>query len=438
MRRYLDVLLLFGSLIFGLLSTEAVYRVWLFAKLRVLAGPVRYDPAPSFGVFNPPPWRFDPDGGFSYVPGLSFWTANVNKGEFVGCSQPQVMANEQGNIGRVIGSYDAADIKILVFGDSFATMHFNGDTWPNLLQRKLETATGKRVHVVNFGRDSFGLLQMLDLAAREVPRWKPDYVIIAFITNDLIRPRYWRVVREVRGHWRMIMAMEPNEHIDPGPDTSTNEVALVSPAVTREWCQAMAARTAAGDRTAARTDPTVIDLIKQYNSIRAENPRQIIDPGHYDPWTLRTSYFYNRIALGDTFRGTGVRARRVGYASIDLTSFVDDSKFVGAVRRVLDTGAKPILVHFPVRPEVERRKQYLWHESGSTDETQGPSLVKSLEHLLGTQTINLLEFMPPVKDFTPYISSPTDWHPNAEGVEIYSDALAKALVTGDRLSPPKR
>jgi hypothetical protein len=422
-------LLLLCSILAGLLLAEGGYRIWLALKLHRLAQPVVDDPAPSFGVFNPPPWRFDRAVGFSYIPGLSYWTAHIEKGEFRGCTPPQVMTNEQGNIGRIFGSYDQAEIRMLVFGDSFATMHFNGDTWPNLLQRKLEQALGKSVHVVNFGRDSYGLLQMLDLAAQEVPKWRPHYVIFAFITNDLTRPRYWRVIKEVRGHWRFIMAMTPNEGIDPGIGATTNEGAIISPLVTRAWCDEISAQMAGGNGTVAREDAVVRQLVRQYNAIRIENPRSIIDPADVDLQSPRRSYLFNRIVHGDTFHDTGVRSRRVGYASIELESYAEDSAFVDAVNRVREAGAKPILIHFPVRPEIESGTPYLWRLSGASSVRQGKSLLQSLETLLGTSTVGLLEFLPrKPRDFTPYTQTPDDWHPNAKGIDLYSDAVLKALL----------
>ncbi len=429
LRRYANLILLVASLAFGVLAAEGGYRLWLAYKLRALAGPVAEDPNPSFGVYNTAPWRFDREAGFAYIANLPYWTAYIDRGAFAGCTQPQVMTNAQGNIGRIIGSYERADLRILVFGDSFATMHYDGDTWPNLLQRKLEKATGRSVHVVNFGRDSYGLLQMMDLAAREVPNWRPDYVIFAYITNDLVRPRAWRVIKEVRGYWRFIMATEPDESIEPGPNTSTNEQGLVNPKITRAWCDAMMAHLQRGDAAARREDPVVRELVRQYNTIRRENARQVIDPHDVNLWTLRVSYLYNRIVHGDTFLGTGVRPRRVGYATIELDDYARDRRFVEAAAKVLAAGAIPILIHFPVLPEIEAGRQYLWRLAGATDERQGSGLVKSLERILGTRSVNLLDYLPmPIHDFKPYVAAPQDWHPNAKGIDLYSDAVLKALL----------
>jgi len=433
-----NIALLAASIAVATILGEVAYRVWLGAKLQVLARPVSYDPKPSFGIYNEPPWSFDRDAGFAYVPGLRYWTAYIKDGAYHSCAEPFVMTNARGNIGAIHGSYEDAALKVLVFADSFGTMHFDGDTWPNLLQRKLEAAIGKKVHVVNFGRDSYGLLQMVDLAQREVPKWKPDIVIFAFITNDLGRPRYWRVLKEVRGYWRFIQAMEPDEGIEPGPNTTTNEVGLINPKITRDWCARMAARSAKEGAEATRDDPVVRELVEQYNTIRKENARQIIDPADVDLLTLKHAYLFNRIVRGDTFRGTGVRSGKVGYRTIDLMSFHEDAQFVRGLERVRATGARIFLIHFPVRPEVERNVAYDWNTANLPLPDQGPSLLKSLEELMGGKAIGLLPYFPgPIRDFRPYTASETDWHPNRKGVDLYSDAVLKALLERGVGAPPK-
>lgn len=57
--RKTNLLLAVISLVVGLLLCEAGNRVWLVLKLERLAHLPAYDPKPTFGVYNPPPWRFD-------------------------------------------------------------------------------------------------------------------------------------------------------------------------------------------------------------------------------------------------------------------------------------------------------------------------------------------------------------------------------------------
>ena len=63
--RKTNLLLIVVSLAVGLLLCEGGYRVWLALKLERLAQPPAYDPNPTFGIYNPPPWRFDREAGFA-------------------------------------------------------------------------------------------------------------------------------------------------------------------------------------------------------------------------------------------------------------------------------------------------------------------------------------------------------------------------------------
>ena len=80
--------------------------------------------------------------------------------------------------------YDRADLKILVFGNSFA------GAWPDLLQYRLEQKTGLRVRVLNFARDGIGVMQMIDAAAHHVPQFKPDIFLVAVTTTSVVTPRH--------------------------------------------------------------------------------------------------------------------------------------------------------------------------------------------------------------------------------------------------------
>ena len=63
--------------------------------------------------------------------------------------------------------------------------------------------------VINFGRDSYGMLQMFHLANAMTKEFKPDLIIIAFITNDLTRARFWRTVNYIKGEKRLLTTTQP-------------------------------------------------------------------------------------------------------------------------------------------------------------------------------------------------------------------------------------
>ena len=106
-------------------------------------------------------------------------------------------------------------------------------TWPNYLQDMLEEETGASVHVVNFGRDAYGVLQMFDLASAKIAEWRPDLAVIAFITDDLTRDRFWRTTTILDGRERIMTSMIPAQNQDW--DIATDAYLLQSDA-TSEWC----------------------------------------------------------------------------------------------------------------------------------------------------------------------------------------------------------
>ncbi|MBO6784884.1 MAG: SGNH/GDSL hydrolase family protein, partial [Alphaproteobacteria bacterium] len=159
------VLTLVGLLV-GIAAAEAAYRAWLFDqetdRFRISA-----EDRPNVWFFETTRWHFNAEHGFEYGP-ETVYGGSIVDGLVRSCwSWP---ANERGNMGLIEGDYETADLKVLVFGDSFTAqvdtgVDPRGVTWPDYFQRSLAERTGRSVHVVNFGRDGYGILQMADLAA---------------------------------------------------------------------------------------------------------------------------------------------------------------------------------------------------------------------------------------------------------------------------------
>src|SRR5215510_2926842 len=77
---------------------------------------------------------------------------------------------------------------------------------------------------------------MFDLARIKVEELKPDLVIFAFITTDLVRARFWRTVNFVHGEKRDFVMAEPSEEADL---KKSIDATLVNSMITREWCEDM-------------------------------------------------------------------------------------------------------------------------------------------------------------------------------------------------------
>jgi hypothetical protein len=146
---------------------------------------------PSLWYYQHSPYRYSEEFGYEYVPGMHNGGA-INNGKVTSCFNSIMNINERGNVARIRGSYEDAEIRVLVFGDSFGVSGRDGPQWPEFLQDYLSEQSGRNVHVMNFSRDGYGILQMFDLAVSKIDKWKPDIAVFAFITSDLKRARFWR------------------------------------------------------------------------------------------------------------------------------------------------------------------------------------------------------------------------------------------------------
>jgi hypothetical protein len=140
----------------------------------------------AFSIWNTPPWQYDPDYGYGYVPSLKVDNTHITGGLVTGCGEFG-LANEQGNLGPPVLDFDDADVRIVVFGDSFAGAYVTGPAWTKILGERLERELGKTVRVLNMARDGYGMPQIVALASGKLkelrvsapammfdctPRWK--------------------------------------------------------------------------------------------------------------------------------------------------------------------------------------------------------------------------------------------------------------------------
>lgn len=331
--------------------------------------------------------------------------SGINKnGVVVSCGLIETI-NERGNIGPIEGNYDKADLKVLVFGDSWAAFNLNGTTWPDIFQRELGARLGKSVHVVNFGRDGYGILQMFDLAAHEIKRWKPDLVIFSFITDDLARLRTWRVPLVINGQERVITHSEQSKEPDMNRSKSFDTF-LIHPDATKEWCE---------DAKIRGTRDKVTDAI-------LEKRRAIISvPG--DRWvnifTLSHSYLYNRLFYGAPFNGLKTW---YNLPSMKIDNFREDKQFIQALKTIKALGAPALLFHHAFYPEVIKGQEYI-----VTYKEQ--SLLDSLIRESGFPVVETLKNVDlPVEKPERMNASKTNFHPSLWGMEFYSKALTRALI----------
>jgi lysophospholipase L1-like esterase len=393
-------------LAFMFLVSEVVYRAYLYHKaqerfVRKLPGPLT--------VYGEPFWIYDEQFGYRYPNGEPVPTATIHEGRVVRCSELRI-ANRQGNIGEIIGDYDSADVRILVFGDSFTATSHDGTTWPNLLQRKLTDQLGCTVHVVNFARDGTGILQMFDIAAVKIQEWKPDLAIFAFITNDLQRIRFWRTVTKVDGLWRYLVSPFPTPNPDP---LRSYDTALYHPEATREWCLQA--------HETGRHDRVIQEIQEAYQegvSVGGTRTASILALNH--------SYLHAAIRHRDPFYGLpGFFA----FPVITHKSYSEDDRFMRSLKSIEQSGVPYILMHLAFFPELKEGKEYILT-------TAEESLLQSLRTVTGKEVFETTKYLNlPLSDPERFVQSPDNYHPSLAGLNLYAEAIGELLAREKLVRP---
>ncbi len=413
----INTLVTLVSVVIALVGAEAAYRADLRFRL-----PDRFEiPAlteklPAIGVYNRSLWEYNKDAGFDYTT-KDVYQSHVDGGQVTSCFKIQ-SANAYGSMGTIKGDYASASLKVAVFGDSFtAIVTEDGRTWTNALQDALEEKLKRSVHVLNFGRDGIGILQMFDLAKAKLPQYKPDLAIIAFISDDIVRPRIWRTETMIDGELRVLTTPTPDQH--PTLQNSA-ETFIVHPEATLDWCKSMSYK--------GHLDRVAQEIISKYRRFRL--PETMF---HANAWSLRQSFLYDRIVHGDPFYTTKYDPEfNPRWAPImSLTDYGQDSKFAATVKAVEATGIPYILVHMPIYPEITQNREYLL-------DSHQQRLLDSLVRITGKKIDGLLDYVDkPVEKPERIIISPQNFHPSPYGMKFYADATVRLLTERNLIPPPK-
>ena len=352
-------------------------------------------------------WHFHKAHGYSYGPETVYGGTAVG-GEVRSCwSWP---ANARGNMGLIEGSYDDADIKIAVFGDSFTAQidtstDDRGIAWPNFFQRKLQAALNKKVHVLNFGRDGTGILHMTDLAADMVTKWAPDTVVFAFITDDLTRARFWRTVTEYYGKERVVTTIVPEEH---PPLEKSADTAIVHSAASKEWCENMVG--------SGRTDdPVLLEMEAIVNDAKQRLT------GLADPYTLSTAYLYNQIIHNNAFHHMANLTPTSQNPRHQMKDFGEDQRFLENIKTIKASGVDIVLVHLAVYDELVSENEYKMNDHQRL-------LLESLESHLGTKAMGSIGVAEPEGGYATIKRAPNDAHPSLEGMKFYAEVARQAVM----------
>lgn len=402
-----STILLLSGLIVGFAMAEALYRGWL-AHHEPDRFKVSDSGHPDVWFFEKSRWTYNEAYGFEYGPEI------VHGGSATGGLVRSCWtwpANARGNMGFIEGDYETADLKVLVFGDSFtaqvdAAYDPRGVTWPDYLQAYLTEGFEGTAHVVNFGRDGYGILQMVDLAADMVPVWEPDLVVFAYITDDLTRARSWRTYTIVDGRERILTTTVP----DPDPPLMlSSDTAIVNSKATPEWC-AKAVEAGASD------DPVLAEMEESVRIARANQE------GRASVWDFSHSFLMDRIVHRNAFHNLTIRARPSQNPRHALDSFSDDPRFSQGLERLKTSGIPMVVVHLATADELVLGSEYVFRSP--QEEKLNDSLAEEFE----TQ-IQLTTGTPPPSDggFPAIKRSPNDAHPSVAGMKFYARVVERAV-----------
>lgn len=400
MKAFRGAVVLLVGIMAGLVVVEALYRAYL-----------HLDPPPAFaatpaaseslGVLDRSRWEYDEEVGYVYPAGRALHVTSLQDGRVSGC-QRQTDINERGNIGPIIGSYDDAELRVLLFGDSFPAFIVEGRTFPNILQERLTEELGLPVHIVNFGRDGVGILQMVDLAVREIPEWEPDLVVFTFISDDLDRARIWRTVTEESGFPRVLVTDRP----DPDPPLSqAQDVILVEPEADADWCRSVLA--------AGGEDPLARELDERFRRIAQETARR-----EDDLWSVDHSFALALLVTGNPFQMV-FSPEPWPLPRFEAEDYSLDEAFESNFARLQALDMPFLFVHLPIAPELQVG-------SYQTSPRQ-IALWESLERMAPGLVHELRDVIPALDDPLRMSFSATNHHPSIYGMEIYAEGIAETL-----------
>ncbi len=382
------VTLSLGGCLLVLGAAEFGYRVFL--KRRIEARGPSYRVTPSMYV------DYDEAHGERFKPDHEMWISYVENGRVVWGAVAS-RANADGLGGRTtLAEYDTSEVKILVFGDSFTHWRQGDVTWPDLLEQELRRRLGRRVAVLNFGRGAYGVIQMLELAAEQVPALRPDLVVIAAIGEDFSRARWW--CREIPGdgYTRWILSEKKDGFGDYR--YSVDEL-LIEPRATPGWC----------DSTwhAGGYDPLVESLNERYRKL-AREVWAVRPP--VELRTLRWSYLLGRLLHGDPLHG-----RRRTLPRVAFSDYRNDPGAMAAIRTLRATGVPILLAYLPVEAEVRSGKALM--------APQALRLMRSLEREMGIR-FEQLQSGTAGRISDPFDVRPFDRHPSLAALRFYAVQVA--------------
>ncbi|MEC9009658.1 MAG: SGNH/GDSL hydrolase family protein [Planctomycetota bacterium] len=244
------------GLVCGLVLAETAYRI----KLAVGVGGTPLGVGTTFQAWSEATVRDDPVAGYSHDPGRKVVGVRVARGRAV--LSLERTSNAAGVIGPSESRAREARTRILVVGDSFTENQRQGTTWPALMQAELNNRIEGTVSVISRARSGHGLLQMIDVAAHTAGVRQFDVVVVAFITDDLNRARFWQETRTVGRELRLATRLSR----DDAGWLALSE--FYDKRIDAQWCRKMI-------ETGGANDEVMADLLSRFKLRKRDNPNRI-------------------------------------------------------------------------------------------------------------------------------------------------------------------
>ena len=415
--------LLVGVLVV-MLTAETVTRAWAWRRFGI-SGEGVLAPALSVpdGVTTATSdwiYEFNAEYGFDFRRNASVFKVHIRDG--IVTRSTRIDTDSQGNVTPTDSAFDDNALNILVVGDSFTCDPGNSALsadathleWPNLLKLNLEKALGAgSTRIMNCARPSFGVLQMIDLAAAKLRELKPDIIILAFISRDLERARRYISRLTIAGRMRELMHADRTDtpHLSGAADVS-----IIDARITEEL---IASHLSAGSPSPALNDIRlhILRLVRRASgrtfSIFAANRSCLVD-----------------LALCGTIFTRMERPPQGTFPSLDYTDFGQDAKFVESLAAIRATATRLLLVHLPearelVIGEVLARKGTGFALLQSLNSRSGEPL-----HFLGGKIK-----ASPDEIAARFRRAHGDAHPSLWAKQLYADAITP-LVLANRGAKP--
>jgi hypothetical protein len=246
---------------------------------------------------------------------------------------------------------------------------------------------------MNSGRDGQGLVQIVDVAAARAPALKPDIVILAYATGNMVSPRIWRQVTTVDGEPRILTTTEPG----PPDLLRSMDAFLLAPEATAEWCATGRTDNATGRR-----------IIERY--LKERVPEE-----SFSAFTLTHTFLLDRYLYNDPFK-SAAHKRYV----MPPSEVLADARLSQSLEILKGTGAQFMLLHTPYLPEIKSR-------SYPVTDVERAFLAAFLKKT-GLKSETMLDTMPPVADPTTLATSAENLHPSRLGMDFYAKATAELLL----------